>query len=107
MYQAADGREVQQTQGYPLHASYRTIEEDRCPYAAQSVLVDKYFFQRIPRPFFYSHSPIPFYSAVRQTAAITTNTSNREIFPKFVRRLAVSYTHLRAHETRHDLVCRL
>src|SRR5450756_2717106 len=27
--------------------------------------------------------------------------------PKPRRLLAVSYTHLRAHETRHDLVCRL
>src|SRR5665648_1230902 len=27
--------------------------------------------------------------------------------PQLVRIVAVSYTHLRAHETRHDLVCRL
>eukprot|EP00825_Cyclidium_porcatum_P021592 TRINITY_DN24029_c0_g1_i2.p1 TRINITY_DN24029_c0_g1~~TRINITY_DN24029_c0_g1_i2.p1 ORF type:complete len:119 (+),score=14.05 TRINITY_DN24029_c0_g1_i2:257-613(+) len=26
---------------------------------------------------------------------------------KMIRRMTVSYTHLRAHETRHDLVCRL
>src|SRR5450756_2573431 len=27
--------------------------------------------------------------------------------PKLIREATVSYTHLRAHETRHDLVCRL
>ena len=26
---------------------------------------------------------------------------------EFIRSISVSYTHLRAHETRHDLVCRL
>src|SRR5659263_61424 len=35
----------------------------------------------------------------------TLTTLNGQILPYYV--TAVSYTHLRAHETRHDLVCRL
>src|SRR5450759_2861443 len=31
----------------------------------------------------------------------------RNFYPGYVMIEAVSYTHLRAHETRHDLVCRL
>ena len=34
-------------------------------------------------------------------------SAKREITNAFLITAAVSYTHLRAHETRHDLVCRL
>src|SRR5665648_735983 len=38
-------------------------------------------------------------------AAILDNPANW--MGKDIQEIAVSYTHLRAHETRHDLVCRL
>src|SRR5665648_1231178 len=48
--------------------------------------------------------PVP--SANRQAAINATKVNTDPVAPAFVPN-PVSYTHLRAHETRHDLVCRL
>src|SRR5665648_1240363 len=40
-------------------------------------------------------------------AAVATARQDWPDDPERARKRAVSYTHLRAHETRHDLVCRL
>src|SRR5450759_5392285 len=41
------------------------------------------------------------------TPRMTRCAMNGRKLPRFESLIAVSYTHLRAHETRHDLVCRL
>src|SRR5450756_2950458 len=47
--------------------------------------------------------PVVFFSLITGSASISPARLGRV----GVKIIAVSYTHLRAHETRHDLVCRL
>src|SRR5665648_1148563 len=47
---------------------------------------------------------IPNFNNLRCTWSLRKTCSNKTLMPIFQ---SVSYTHLRAHETRHDLVCRL
>ena len=50
-------------------------------------------------------SLLGFWSIDREKATFATSMSANNIV--MFLKIAVSYTHLRAHETRHDLVCRL
>ena len=53
--------------------------------------------------------PVVYASAINGTSSLSDNPADQEhtMAPIFDTIIAVSYTHLRAHETRHDLVCRL
>ena len=43
----------------------------------------------------------------REMIQIAESKQSKRVLENILRQEAVSYTHLRAHETRHDLVCRL
>src|SRR5450756_300889 len=45
--------------------------------------------------------------AIRQVVVLEVSARLREVVEELDWAIPVSYTHLRAHETRHDLVCRL
>src|SRR5450759_5957227 len=54
-----------------------------------------------------SKSGKPRYNDDNGRYEITSHDIVTEFDPRFITLFPVSYTHLRAHETRHDLVCRL
>src|SRR5450756_829121 len=55
---------------------------------------------------FRSHMIAQFFANNKPPAStVTVAEAKSEVIPNLL--IAVSYTHLRAHETRHDLVCRL
>src|SRR5450756_2680704 len=51
--------------------------------------------------------PVTLFTARPRGQSFRDNIEGLEVFRAGGRFTAVSYTHLRAHETRHDLVCRL
>src|SRR5450759_171348 len=55
----------------------------------------------------YTQNPAALAWARNRAALTTRPTFTRSSAPADAFETAVSYTHLRAHETRHDLVCRL
>src|SRR5450756_2673913 len=82
----------------PLRGTRRDVET---PFSQESLFAERATQQKLiaatqdERPFAYEQSP---------PAVIT---GERLLAPGRDSPGAVSYTHLRAHETRHDLVCRL
>src|SRR5659263_118790 len=49
----------------------------------------------------------PFFSQIKSNPSVEICASKGAKWMRLYGDAAVSYTHLRAHETRHDLVCRL